>query len=171
MTVVCQLMTSLSIKKDYQTFVFHHSNNVNGTVVGVVIAIHYVSATSTIHVSPRNLSWLKHTNIILEKLIKYNTTHLSINAQLINYWFLSDYCLNHSIILQSTIAGTVIVVHYFWVRSTIHFSPRSWYGLGQINIILENLMEYNISVVYQWMPILSIDYDYQTFFFHDSIIV
>ena len=41
MTVVCQLMPSLSINDDYQAFHFHHSIILPCTIFGAAIVLHF----------------------------------------------------------------------------------------------------------------------------------
>ena len=96
---------------------------------------------------------------------------LSINAQFFNLWWLAHFVFHHSIIVLCAVLWLAIVVRYFWARNIINFSLRSLSGLSLSNIILDEFIKYNITVVCQLMPILSNKDDCQTFVFHYSIIV
>ena len=140
-TVVCQLMPSVSNGNYYQTFVFHHLIIVPRTIVGSATVVHYFLACSTWHFWPRCWSGVGQGIIILKRSIKYNMT---IVCKLMSSFLISNdyqsFYIHHSIILPRTIIGAAIVIQCFLARSTIHFSSRSWSGLNQSNIIQEDLM-------------------------------
>ena len=120
----------------------------------------------------RSWSGLCRFNIIWEELAKYNV--IVVCPLMPSLWINDDYqtfVFHHSFIAPRSAIGAVIVVHYILARSTIHFSPRSHSGLSQKHIITEEVIKYNMTVVYQVMPSLAINDDYQMFFFHYLLII
>ena len=158
MTIVCKSIPRLSLTEDCQTFVFRHSIIVLRTIVGVTIVKYYFSASSTIHFSSRSWSGLSQSNCTQKELMKY---YMTIVTQSMPSFSLNDdyhtFVFHHSIIVQYPIVGSLIVEHYFSGRITINLSPRSWYGLSQSNIILEELVKYYMTTVCQLIPRLSLN--------------
>ena len=109
---------------------------------------------------------------MLKVLTNYNMTvvcHLLASLSINDDY--QTFVLHHSIIEPRTVVCAAIVVHYFSVRTIIHFSPRNWFGVSQSNILLEELTKYKMTVVRLLMSSLSINDNYQTFVFHQLIIV
>ena len=114
-TIVCQLMPSLSLVDDYQTFAFHNSIIVQPNIFGETKVVQYFSARFIIHFSRE-----------LEELIEYyTTTNCQLKPSLLLYEDYQSFLFHNSIIVLRTIVGTAIVEHYFSARSISNFSQEN----------------------------------------------